>query len=406
MSVPLDRLYNFLHDAVKHNDVLIYRFFPHGSRKITDLTLLEPAPPALKLKNWIVPVKEVKYKKYMFIHDQEPLNFDLYSSTDIADELPSGEFTDEYLTGLYKQLMVLQMPELNIKVVEPFSNLWRIPVLLVHSEQRSQNLQKYESADFIGVYWWCHGMIARDWFRYAEHDPTLYNRNTQKDFLIYNRAWSGTREYRLKFAELLIHEQLTDYCIMGFNSEDSGDYRQHQFQNSKLQIQRQDLEEYFFYNNSPSTASADYDSIDYQSTELEVVLETLFDDDRVQLTEKILRPIACGHPFMLLSTVGSLEYLRRYGFETFGELINEEYDTIQDPLLRLQAVVAEMKRIANLPSNDKIKLYVALRTIAARNRKLFFSKEWLNTIVNEYQQNYTLARAELDRRHGQPINQF
>ena len=402
MSVPLDRLYNFLHDLCNHNDLVIYQFFPHGSKKITDLKRLDRKVYLTK-KN-----PELGQAKYVFVHDQEPLNFDLYSSIDIIDQVIEDEYVtrnlsqylDEYNTTLVKEFLVRVLPELNLKLVSNLGQLWKIPVLLIHSEQRSQNLQKYKNADFIGVYWWCHAVIARDWFRYAEHDPALCNRAPQKDFLIYNRAWSGTREYRLKFAELLIHNQLTDHCVMGFNCEDNGDYRQHQFQNTRLQIQCQNLEEYFFYNDSPSTASADYNSIDYQSTQLEIVLETLFDDDRIQLTEKILRPIACGHPFMLLSTVGSLEYLQQYGFKTFANLIDETYDTIQDPLLRLQAVVAEMKRISNLPSDEKEKLYSELRTIADYNRKLFFSKEWHDKIINEYQQNYISARAELNQRHS------
>ena len=408
MSVPLDRLYNFLHDLCNHYDLVIYQFFPHGSKKITDLKRLDRKV-YLSKKN-----PELGQAKYIFVHDQEPLNFDLYSGADIIDQVIADEYVtrnlsqylDEYNTALIKEFLVRVLPELNLKIVSNLGQLWKIPVLLVHSEQRSQNLQKYKNADFIGVYWWCHAVIARDWFRYAEHDPALCNRAPQKDFLIYNRAWSGTREYRLKFAELLIDHQLTEHCVMGFNCEDNGDYRQHQFQNPRLQIQRQDLEEYFFYNDSPGTASADYNSIDYQSTQLEIVLETLFDDDRIQLTEKILRPIACGHPFMLLSTVGSLEYLQQYGFKTFAHLIDETYDTIQDPLLRLQAVVAEMKRISNLPSDEKEKLYIALRSIADYNCKLFFSKEWHDKIINEYQQNYISARAELDRHHSLLISQL
>jgi len=408
MSVPLDRLYNFLQDIASRDDLIIYRFFPHGSKKITDLRKLVPSA-RVQLENWTTPVKDVVNKKYVFMHDQEPLNFDLYSTVEFVDQLVQQNrvgLSDEYLVEMYKSLLMLQMPELNIKVVEMRDDLWKIPVLLVHSEQRSRNLQRYENIDFIGVYWWCHAIIARDWFRYAEHDCLLKNRAPKKDFLIYNRAWSGTREYRLKFAELLVDNQLSEHCIMGFNSDDSGDYRQHRFQNPALQIQRQDLEKYFFYNDTPSSASANYNSIDYQSTELEVVLETLFDDDRLQLTEKILRPIACGHPFILVSTMGSLEYLRQYGFKTFDPIIIETYDTILDPADRLCAVVTELQRIASLGSTEKQKLYADLREIARYNQELFFSTEWQSSIINEYRENFKLAMEQLTQRHTLIINQF
>ena len=328
------------------------------------------------------------------MHDQEPLNFDLYSSPNVFESLhPNFQIMqdqDEFITGMVKSLAEKITHDLNLKIIFAFL-LYKIPVLLVHSEQRSFNLEKYQNIDFIGVYWWCHGMIARDWFRYAQHDVLLSKRMPQKDFLIYNRAWSGTREYRLKFAELVIDHDLYSHCKMGFNSEDSVDYRQHQFQNKKFQIQRQDLEQYFFHNTSDSLASADYCTHDYQTTNLEVVLETLFDDDRLHLTEKTLRPIACGHPFILVATQGSLEYLRSYGFKTFHGIIDETYDTIADPAQRLEAILIEMKRIATLPHDDKQQVYDSLRSIANYNQQRFFSAEWHNDLINEFKQNFDSA---------------
>ena len=86
------------------------------------------------------------------------------------------------------------------------------------------------------------------------------------------------------------------------------------------------------------------------------MLETLFDDTRWHLTEKSLRPSACGKPFMLAATAGSLQYLRSYGFKTFSGLIDESYDLIVEPHLRLQSIAQEMQRISQLSPNKKYKL--------------------------------------------------
>jgi len=394
MSVPLDRLYNFLHDVCNHRDLIIYGFFPHGSRKITDLRVfLTNDLTDGSEKSWKTKYQYVR-QNILFLHDQEPLNFDLYSSPDVFESLyPNFKIMqdqDEFTTSMVKSLVGKIIRYLNFKIIFCF-NLYKIPVLLIHSEQRSNNLKKYQDIDFVPVYWWCHGVIARDWFRYAQHDVLLSKRSPFKDFLIYNRAWSGTREYRLKFAELVVDHDLYSYCNMGFNSQDSIDYRQHQYQNKKFQIQRQDLEQYFFHNTSDSSASADYCAHDYQTTNIEVVLETLFDDDRLQLTEKILRPIACGHPFILVATQGSLEYLRSYGFKTFDNIIDETYDIIADPLERLQAILLEIKRIAMLPHDAKQKVYDSMRSIANYNRQRFFSIEWHNHLINEFKQNFDSA---------------
>jgi len=402
MSVPLDRLYNFLHDVCDRDDIIIYRFFPHGSRKIIDLTRLKTHKTTLE-----------KTTKFAIFYDQEPLNFELYNDKDnVVDLLENSktykELKDVLTDELYKKFKYVAgrlVERLNLKLALT-ARLEEFPVILVHSEQRSHNLQRYQSCDFIGVYWWSHALIARDWFRYAELDSLLEVRCPKKDFLVYNRAWSGTREYRLKFAELLINNQLTDRCLMGFNPVDQINYKDHQFTNKNFQIICNDLENYFHLNTTPSTASADYVSADYQTTEIEIVLETLFDDDRIQLTEKILRPIACGQPFMIASSHGSLEYLRSYGFETFGDFINEDYDNIVDPSSRLTAIVTEMKRIACLPAAEKSKLYQQLREISQRNKQLFFSKEWQQDIVQEYKTNFSIAYEQLTTKLEQRFKNF
>jgi hypothetical protein len=212
------------------------------------------------------------------------------------------------------------------------------------------------------------------------------------DFLIYNRAWCGTREYRLKFAEQLIDSNLLTSCNTKFSAVDNQvHYTDHQWVNCKFAINRTDLEQHFLNNTVDSSASADYDTVDYQTSGIEVVLETLFDDQRWHLTEKSLRPIACGKPFVLMATAGSLQYLRQYGFQTFDGLIDETYDTVQDPADRLQAVVAEMKRISQLPTPQKHALWTELNKIACYNQALFFSQSWQDRLIQEFIDNANQA---------------
>ena len=152
-----------------------------------------------------------------------------------------------------------------------------------------------------------------------------------------------------------------------------------------------DLESYFEINQTLSSASADYTSDDYVSCAVEVVLETLFDDTRLHLTEKTLRPIACGKPFILASTPGSLEYLRSYGFKTFSPWIDESYDHIANPQERLAAIIEQMRSLSALPMHEKIQLWINLHSIAEYNKRRFFSKEFFNQVVKEFQTNLDKA---------------
>ena len=169
------------------------------------------------------------------------------------------------------------------------------------------------------------------------------------------------------------------------------DYTNHHFTNKSLTITSTTLHKTFKPNTHSSCASADYNSSDYSNTGIEVVLETLFDEERWHLSEKTLRPIACGQPFILAATPGSLQYLQEYGFETFDGLIDESYDKIIDSKARLQAIVIEMQRIAAIPIVDKQLLWQRLYAIAARNKQKFFSQEWQTSIEAEFYSNLDQA---------------
>ena len=390
MSVPLDRLYNFLHDIVNH-DITIYRFWPHGSKKLEDLT------PLVTRNTW---VKEMTTPQAIF-HDQEPLNFNLWTQDNFKQAW--HRYLDTRPTKqhplCHHPLQVSFHISLHLRIMVMPVNVYDC-ILLVHSEQNSKEVDTYSQHGFIPVYYWSHALIAADWFRYAKHDPVLQYDSTAftQDFLIYNRAWSGTREYRLTFVDKLVQAGLINNCRTSFAPVDSDlHYGQHKFANPNLAITRTDLETVLPPNTHKSHDSADYNNQDYAQTGMEIVLETVFDDSRWHLTEKALRPIACGKPFMLIATAGSLKYLRSYGFETFGDHIDESYDLETDPVTRLTAAIQEMSRIAAMSSTDKIVLWNQLHKIAERNRQRFFSAEWQSSIVQEYVDNMNHALVTMNQ---------
>jgi hypothetical protein len=208
-------------------------------------------------------------------------------------------------------------------------------------------------------------VIARDWYRYAQHDQALQPGHLRKLFLCYSRDATGSRSYRKDFREQLHEVQLDNQC---------------QFQS-------------FDSNPIGADASAIYNPEDFNHTAISVVLETVF-DQRIHLTEKVLRAIACGHPFILAAGPGSLQLLRSYGFHTFHDYINENYDTITDPVLRLRAIVKEMNRIANLSQTKQAELIEILRSIAAYNQKRFFSDEFFQQVVDQLERNVNTAFAQ------------
>jgi hypothetical protein len=385
MSVPLNRLYHYLDDVVNH-DLVIYRWMPHGSRKLADLNQLIAYPESQWYNNPIA-----------IFHDQEPLNYDFYTKDQLRNHAKL-QFTKFSMNFMLEDSILDYVVAQHLRSATICINRYD-QTILVHSEQNSKQVEYFGKENFIPVYYWSHAVIAQDWFRYAAHDPNLNfcTDNIKQDFLIYNRAWSGTREYRLMFVENLVNNKLIDHCKTTFCSMDQNlHYTNHKFANKKFIIENTQLENYFVTNIHSAEASADYVADDYAVIGIEVVLETLFDDDRWHLTEKTLRPIACGKPFILMATAGSLQYLRSYGFETFDSLINESYDLISDSRARLDAVVQEMKRIAALDYNAKQLLYTQLHEISQRNRQRFFNGLF-DQVVQEYKTNLDHAMTVMNQ---------
>ena len=70
--------------------------------------------------------------------------------------------------------------------------------------------------------------------------------------------------------------------------------------------------------------------------------------ERLFITEKSLKPMEHGLPFVMLGSPGTLAVLRALGFRSFAPAINESYDEILDGAERLRAALAEAARLAEM----------------------------------------------------------
>jgi len=380
MNIPLDNLYHWVESLAQH-PVILYVFRPHGSKDIFDLVQFECRPSDDLLSPIVI------------CHDQEPLDFKVHEFAMDPDRLKRlllkrGLADDKSLDlelKFYSHLADFPKFKPNwLNSAIPIHD-W---VILLHSEQNSNDVEQFSLNGFCPVYYWCHAVIARDWYRFAKHDLRLTRLCIQNTFLVYCRDWMPNREYRLKFLDLLVSAGLEKDCIISTrHTNNQGVHlNNYQVQDSRFAVDTQKLL-CIPDNNSPSGASADYNVNDINATAISVVLETVVDGSKIHLTEKILRPIACGHPFILVAGPGSLAYLRRYGFKTFESIFDESYDQETDTVTRLEMVVNTMQQVQQLTASD----WKKINEIAKFNKQHFFSEEFINQVSNELQENLSSA---------------
>ena len=69
--------------------------------------------------------------------------------------------------------------------------------------------------------------------------------------------------------------------------------------------------------------------------------------DMVFFSEKTSKALAHKHPFILFGPPRALCELKTMGFQTFDNVFDESYDLIDDPLERLDAIIAEVERLCS-----------------------------------------------------------
>lgn len=103
----------------------------------------------------------------------------------------------------------------------------------------------------------------------------------------------------------------------------------------------------------------------YDDYFLEIIVET----DCITtewITEKTIKNLYIGKPFIVMGGVGILAKLKSLGFRTFSPWINESYDNIPNNFLRLEAIRQEIDRLASIDVNQ---VYQELLPIIKHNRE-------------------------------------
>lgn len=110
-----------------------------------------------------------------------------------------------------------------------------------------------------------------------------------------------------------------------------------------------------------STRNPDADNVSvfnhriYQNSLLTFTTETGFYTDSLFITEKTFKPIAAGHPFLLLGPSGTLEKLKQLGYLVDFSFF-EPYDHLTDHYDRFGRVHKNLKRWIQMPREAKINL--------------------------------------------------
>jgi hypothetical protein len=243
---------------------------------------------------------------------------------------------------------------------------------LIHSEKNSEQLDLLNKMGFKGAHWFANGYLcAKHWFsNYKDIRIVTERTPIVNKFICPARLIDNQRKYRIQFLNMLNLEQGI-YSLLE---------RDPQTQKTPEEIYpRNKVSPSSF--DSHENSSAWINVIEFvhsrwvptiwKSSFLHVVLETVV--DRQHLTEKIFKPIVLRQPFVLVGGIGSLEYLRSYGFKTFGSFWDESYDEIENLDERMQAIADIVNNIGAMSLNELESMRTGMQEILDHNYNRFYN---------------------------------
>lgn len=300
---------------------------------------------------------------------------------------------------------------------ELWNHIFQEPTIFANSELDSSDKDYLQSnyPNFVNWYYFSHGLLAKEWFGsqyYVNSSDWSYPFETwdaDKIFTFDCNLVSGNRQYRLKFLQEFQKRNLLKFSYYSFNNSHNwlddlknydyfGILNEHQLLIPDEKVSHDNFGQ---LNHCRTTVSIDAPLSTIIPTETYVksysvlVLETIFIENKKHLTEKIFKPIAGNKPFILAGGYQNLQYLRQYGFETFGEIWNEDYDQILNPTERLHAIVDLIDNLCHLPYSQQKDIVVSSHEIALRNWFKFWQGYPASICKTEALDNLKLAKAEL-----------
>lgn len=305
---------------------------------------------------------------YILFHDQEPIHLDIHGPLFDHVVQRNVDLTHDRLAH-----RALITSELDSIAVDQVCSLY----------------------DWRAYYYFYHGWAALDWYRGYDRTWLIaepQDRRITKSFISPNRIIGGRRDHRTLLLYLLFRQGINRAWISApricvEEQQDITDIAkkyQHLYPDITAVLERAPLPLHFPGEQDHPMHSCWLSLFDQVSETLAyVATETVFFGQRHHLTEKTFKPICQQIPFVLVSTAGSLQYLRRYGFRTFGDLWDESYDDEIDDIRRLEKIAGLLLQLDSLSESELNSLYRAALPAVRHNFQHFYGGEFERTLWHE-----------------------
>ena len=354
---------------IRIDEIYDHTFWPYFRRHIPFTKMFYCDPPGRSDAESLCNTSEESELNYIFFHDQEPIHLDIHAP--LFDEVKRrGGTLNEYAGPKHAAIITSERNSATVDQVCS-QNQWR------------------------SYYYFFHGWAALDWYRGYDRTylmPPPQERTITKSFISPNRIIGGRRQHRVVLMYQLLKRGIKDAWISfpqscpveNIDIQDLAKQYQAQYPDIVDVFAGADLPMNFPNETGHPMHSCWLSLFDETAETLAFVsTETVYEGQRHHLTEKSFKPICLRMPFVLVSTAGSLEYLRSYGFRTFDTIWDESYDLETDDDRRLEKIADLLHQLDQLSQDEKQKMFESAIPIIEHNFNHFYSCAFEQILWNE-----------------------
>ena len=122
----------------------------------------------------------------------------------------------------------------------------------------------------------------------------------------------------------------------------------------------------------------------FESAFVWIACETAKEQDGIFITEKTLKAITYGKPFIINGDPGSIEYLKSIGYKTFADYWDESYD-LSGSVEKIQKITDVIKNICVMSLADINAMYNDMLPILKHNQNLLRNTNQYDPLLGELQ---------------------
>jgi hypothetical protein len=124
---------------------------------------------------------------------------------------------------------------------------------------------------------------------------------------------------------------------------------------------------------------------------LNIVTETLYDNDSIFISEKTYKPIYLCQPFIVFGNPYTLKKLHQLGYKTFSNWWDESYDTETDLKKRFHKILSILEMVSELSLNELKELKNQMKDVIVHNYLNFFKN-------NEIEDLFKLLQCDFNKK--------